>query len=60
MFRATEWKGEIKLSVDFNEKAIAMEVMEKMMQKWSELILAASSERNRLLPERRDSVKAIM
>ncbi|TDL17774.1 hypothetical protein BD410DRAFT_536108 [Rickenella mellea] len=41
-FRATEWKGRIMLSVDYNELAVEPTVVESWMKLWAELVLSVT------------------
>ncbi|TDL17776.1 hypothetical protein BD410DRAFT_882674 [Rickenella mellea] len=42
-FRATEWKGRIMLSADFNELAVEPKVVEGWMKLWAELVLSVTN-----------------
>ncbi|TDL15051.1 hypothetical protein BD410DRAFT_139736 [Rickenella mellea] len=41
-FRATEWKGRIRLSADYNELAVEPQVVDGWMKKWAELVLSVT------------------
>ncbi|TDL17807.1 hypothetical protein BD410DRAFT_831293 [Rickenella mellea] len=41
-FRATEWKGRIMLSADYNEVAVERSVVERWVKMWAEFVLSVT------------------